>query len=165
MSIFENLGRALRWMREQRGKKQYEVAEAAGITKGMLCAYETGKQRPSLETLDKLLLALGCGLLELHDAVALVNGRFAPAGAGGRRTAGALSASARSGGGREAYPPAHAANDDELAESLVSEPLGEVVRGFDRLVRHLQAALQRLPAAPAEDPPVRPPAATRRRGE
>ena len=53
------LGQALRWLRDRQGKKQYQVAEAAGITKGMLSAYETGRQRPSLETLEKILDTLG----------------------------------------------------------------------------------------------------------
>ena len=39
--ILNGLGQALRWLRDRQGKKQYQVAEAAGITKGMLSAYET----------------------------------------------------------------------------------------------------------------------------
>jgi transcriptional regulator with XRE-family HTH domain len=154
MAVFDDLGRALRWLRDQRRKKQYEVAEAAGITKGMLCAYETGKQRPSLDTLDKLLTALGCGLLELHDALALVNGRLAPLGAAAGQAPAAVSAS---GAGSGAY--AHAGGGDELAEGAAA-PLGEMVRGFHHLVRHLQEALQRLPAAPTE-PAAPPPRAER----
>ncbi len=146
MSVFENLGRALRWLRDQRRKKQYEVAEAAGITKGMLCAYETGKQRPSLDTLEKLLAALGCGLLELHDALALVNGRVAPVGGPARQVPlGPASPELAAG----AYPVP--GGGDELAESA-ADPLGEMVRGFHHLVRHLQEALQRLPAPPPEAP-------------
>jgi transcriptional regulator with XRE-family HTH domain len=139
MSIFQNLGRALRWLRDLRGKKQYEVAEAAGITKGMLCAYETGKQRPSLETLDKLLVALGCGLVELHDALALVNGRYTPA-ATPREPA----------RGRGHYPEG-GPGEDELADGGTAAPLGEMMRGFHSLVRHLQEALQRLPPLPQEE--------------
>src|SRR3954447_17825039 len=69
------LGQALRWLRDRRGRKQYEVADAAGITKGMLSAYETGRQRPSLETLEKILSTLGCDLNDLHNAIQIINGR------------------------------------------------------------------------------------------
>jgi transcriptional regulator with XRE-family HTH domain len=77
-SILTGLGPALRWLRDRRGRKQYEVANAAGITKGMLSAYETGRQRPSLDTLDKVLETLGCDLNDLHNALRIVNGE--PAG-------------------------------------------------------------------------------------
>jgi transcriptional regulator with XRE-family HTH domain len=74
-SILNGLGPALRWLRDRRGRKQYQVAGSAGITKGMLSAYETGRQRPSLETLDKILDTLECDLNDLHNALQIVNGR------------------------------------------------------------------------------------------
>lgn len=73
--ILSGLGQALRWLRDRRGRKQYEVAAAAGITKGMLSAYETGRQRPSLDTLEKILATLGCDLNDLHNSIQIVNGR------------------------------------------------------------------------------------------
>lgn len=73
--ILNGLGHALRWLRDRHGRKQYQVAEAAGITKGMLSAYETGRQRPSLETLEKLLDTLSCDLNDLHNAIQIINGR------------------------------------------------------------------------------------------
>jgi transcriptional regulator with XRE-family HTH domain len=73
--VLNGLGQALRWLRERYGKKQYQVADDAGITKGMLSAYETGRQRPSLETLEKVLGTLGCDLHDLHNALQIVNGR------------------------------------------------------------------------------------------
>lgn len=75
MSIFNGLGRALRWLRDRRGKRQYQIADGAGITKAMLSAYETGKQKPSLDTLEKILAALGCDLNDLHNALQIVNER------------------------------------------------------------------------------------------
>ena len=69
MAIFDQLGRALRWLREAQGVRQYQIADTAGITKAMLSAYETGRQKPSLETLDKILVALGCDLRDLHRAL------------------------------------------------------------------------------------------------
>ena len=75
MPILEGLGRSLRWLRDRQTKRQYQVAEGAGITKAMLSAYETGKQKPSLDTLEKILLALDCDLSDLHDALQIVNER------------------------------------------------------------------------------------------
>jgi transcriptional regulator with XRE-family HTH domain len=75
MPIFSGLGRALRWLRDRQGKRQYQVAEAAGVTKAMLSAYETGKQKPSLDTMEKILEALGCDLNDLHNALQIVNER------------------------------------------------------------------------------------------
>lgn len=69
MALFDPLDRALRWLREERRLRQYEIAEAAGITKAMLSAYETGKQKPSLDSLDKLLTALDCDLADLQHAL------------------------------------------------------------------------------------------------
>lgn len=66
---FSGLGGALRRLRIHRGYKQYEMAEAAGITKAMLSAYETGKRRPSLKTLSQLLAALEADLGNLHRAM------------------------------------------------------------------------------------------------
>jgi len=51
------------------------VADTAGITKAMLSAYETGKQKPSLDTLEKILAALECDLNDLHNALQIVNER------------------------------------------------------------------------------------------
>ena len=75
MSTLKGLGRALRWLRDRQGKRQYQVADAAGITKAMLSAYETGKQKPSLDTLEKILAALECDLNDLHNAIQIVNDR------------------------------------------------------------------------------------------
>ena len=69
MLHFSAIGEALRWLRKERGLKQAEVAESAGITSPMLSAYETGKQRPSLATIDKILEALDSDVWELTKAL------------------------------------------------------------------------------------------------
>ena len=51
------------------------MVDTVGVTKGMLSAYETGRQKPSLETLEKLLTALDCNLHDLHNAIQIVNER------------------------------------------------------------------------------------------
>jgi len=62
----------LRWLRNQRGQKQREVARAAGITPAMLSAYETGKHRPSLDTTERVLTALRCDVVDLTKALQIV---------------------------------------------------------------------------------------------
>jgi transcriptional regulator with XRE-family HTH domain len=58
--VAHQIGGALRRIRERRGARQYAVADLAGITKGMLSSYETGRQCPSLKTLVKVLAVLDC---------------------------------------------------------------------------------------------------------
>lgn len=74
------LGPALRRLRMARGLRQYEAAEKAGVTKAMLSAYETGKRRPSLKTLDSLLTAIGVDLGDLHRALVFERRREARGG-------------------------------------------------------------------------------------
>ena len=133
-SLLEGLGFALRWLRDRQGRKQFQVANAAGITKGMLSSYETGRQRPSLDTLEKILDALTCDLNDLHNALQLVNGR----GDAMRRRGEETGFSALGGdsgaplfrleevlGVRGPIPP-------EIEASL-----GQMLDGFHRFLRHL----------------------------
>jgi transcriptional regulator with XRE-family HTH domain len=55
----------LRDLRIERGLTQVELAQGAGVSKSMLSLYEGEKQRPQLDTLEKLLDALGVRLGEL----------------------------------------------------------------------------------------------------
>jgi len=73
MFQLEVLGKALRWLREDRGMKQDDVAQVAGITRPMLSAYERGRVQPTLDTLDRLLGALECDLTALSQALKIVN--------------------------------------------------------------------------------------------
>lgn len=147
MYLFDHLGKALRWLRDRRGKKQYEVAEEAGITKGMLCAYETGKQRPSLETLDKILHALDADLVTLHEALALV----------GRYGAFEITEAAAAARGGE-YPLPTGGRD--LVSDLPTET-AERTPGLQTLVRQLLGVLQQFSDGPAD--PSSPPSPPRRR--
>lgn len=155
MSIFNGLGRALRWLRDRQGKRQYQVADAAGITKAMLSAYETGKQKPSLDTLEKILASLECDLNDLHNALQIVNER--------------PEAIRRPGGLREtwqSYRPEDSAQDFGNAGGnsvyrvlglkrqlppLEEQALSEMLEGFHKLVRYLHGMI--TPAPPPESEP------------
>jgi transcriptional regulator with XRE-family HTH domain len=77
---FDELAPALRIARAFRGRRQTVVAEQAGITKAMLCAYELGERRPSLATLEKIAAALEIDLGVLYRLMVVVRelraGRF-----------------------------------------------------------------------------------------
>lgn len=124
MPVFAGLGKALRWLREKRGLRQYEVARAAGITKAMLSAYETGKQRPSLESLEKVLGALGSDLTSLVRALDHVNERATP-GVESPPTSGIAPPDVRAVLGAEDVPAEEA------------EAFARMLDGFHRLLRYL----------------------------
>src|SRR4051794_21870659 len=163
--ILNGLGQALRWLRDRQGKKQYQVADTAGITKGMLSAYETGRQRPSLETLEKILDTLGCDLNDLHNALQIING--------------APEKMKRRGEGAVEEEPAPAAPAEDSGRMDLQRVLGrrgplpfeeerafsEMLDGFHRLLRYFHDTYSRQggrgdrpPARPAMPPPPAPPA-------
>lgn len=129
MQVFEGLGKALRWLREKQGKRQYQVAEMAGITKAMLSAYETGKQKPSLETLEKILDAMSLGLDELSDALDLVNERPQAA----RRSPSPTPLGPLAG----ASPDVRSLLGVDHLPAEEEQALGEMLHGFHRLIRYL----------------------------
>lgn len=161
MRIFDHLDRALRHLREDRRTRQYQIAEEAGITKAMLSAYETGKQKPSLETLDKLLAALGCDLVDLHQALAIFRSepsREPPAAGTGWRasepTAASGAASRRQVSDRGAADVYSALGIEQPLEEDEEEALGEVLSSFHKLIRHIHGRLhERGPGADTEDAP------------
>jgi transcriptional regulator with XRE-family HTH domain len=149
MLIFDGLGRALRWLRERQLKRQYQVAAGAGITKAMLSAYETGKQKPSLDTLEKILDALVCDLNDLHNALQIVNGRpphlrdaasrgyWRPPGEAGVEAAGADLNLYEILGFDEPLPP-----QEERA-------LSEMLSGFHKLLRYMHDRAAQSGAPPS----------------
>lgn len=160
MRIFDHLDRALRYLREGRRTRQYQIAEEAGITKAMLSAYETGKQKPSLETLDKLLGALGCDLIDLHEALAVFQSIPAgePSGSGARRGRirpaasvasapepfGASGSDARRRGSATGSSDVYSAlGIEQPLERDEEEALGEVLSSFHKLIRHIHGRLRK----------------------
>jgi transcriptional regulator with XRE-family HTH domain len=157
MPIFDGLGRSLRWLRERQVKRQYQVAAGAGITKAMLSAYETGKQKPSLDTLEKILDALICDLNDLHNALQIVNGRperMRSAGAGGDpwRVAGTAGEGAPSGPGLYEILGA-----EEPLPQQEEQAMSEMLGGFHKLLRYMHG---RIPGALAASPAQAQPPAT-----
>lgn len=58
--VARQVGAALRRVRERRQCQQGRAAEAAGITRRQLAAYEGGREQPSVAALTALLTVLGC---------------------------------------------------------------------------------------------------------
>ncbi|HEX6198818.1 MAG TPA: helix-turn-helix transcriptional regulator [Thermoanaerobaculia bacterium] len=118
----------MRWLREKEGLRQYETARAAGITKAMLSAYETGKQRPSLPSLEKILDALGADLMAVGRALDHVNERQQRLPGPARRT-----------GEGEGRPPEVDVRSILGVEELPreeEEALAQMLDGFYRLLRY-----------------------------
>ena len=147
MLAFDGLGKALRWVRDKQSKKQYQVAEAAGVTKAMLSAYETGKQRPSIDTLEKILAALNVDLADLFNALQIVNERSPHLRIADR--------------GDSAARPAYVSTVTEVdvyrvlgIDRKVAQPeeeaMAEMLRGFHKLLRHYHSMLQAAVRAAAE---------------
>jgi transcriptional regulator with XRE-family HTH domain len=73
--MWVNLGSALSLLRELRGKSQARLAREAGIGKSQLSKYETGKEMPKLDSLEKVLHALEVGQYEFFYTLYLVDCR------------------------------------------------------------------------------------------
>ena len=71
--MFANLGPALVRLRGLRGRSQAAVARAARIGKSQLSKYETGKELPKMESLERVLAALGLGQLDFFYTLLLVD--------------------------------------------------------------------------------------------
>jgi len=63
--MFRNFGRTLIRLRMRTGKSQSAIARAAGMGKSQLSKYENSKELPKLESLERVLVALGVGYFEL----------------------------------------------------------------------------------------------------
>ena len=72
-SMFENVGKTLRLIRELRGKSQAAVARAAGMGKTQLSKYESGKELPKLPSISKLLVVLEVGPFEFFYTMYLID--------------------------------------------------------------------------------------------
>lgn len=62
-----SLGARLRALRAERGIRQKELAQRAGLTASLVSQIESGKLTPSLHTLGRLAAALGVPVASLFD--------------------------------------------------------------------------------------------------
>jgi transcriptional regulator with XRE-family HTH domain len=67
--MFHNFGRTLVRLRVRAGKSQAAVARAAGMGKSQLSKYENSRELPKLESLERVLAALGVGYFEFFRAL------------------------------------------------------------------------------------------------
>lgn len=74
----EHLGRALAVLREKRHDTQEDVARNAGVTPSMISNYERGKEKPSIDSLWKILSAMNCTFVDLEAALRFVRGDHFP---------------------------------------------------------------------------------------
>lgn len=144
--VFQGLGKALRFLREKRGKSQKHVARQAGITPPMLSAYENGRTHPELETLDKILhLGLVATVAELGDALDVVNDRH--------RIKPAQAASRALGGGESDAPPRPSGPDAVLGPiaPVLEEGYELILQGLLKVSRAVYESVVR----DAQPPPKR----------
>jgi transcriptional regulator with XRE-family HTH domain len=154
MGSFDRLGRALRWIRQRQGKKQFEIASDARITKAMLSSYENEKQRPTLETLERILAALRVDLDGLAYAMRAV--------AQEEQAKGGATATAQRPHPAEIDPwgDGSALNLQEVLrlprslESPEAHAIGQMFQGFHALLRYF---LIRADGAIPNEIPPRPP--------
>jgi len=129
MARFDKVGKAILLLREKQNKSQKVLAAEAGITGAMLSNYETGVKKPSLDSMGKILDALGIYLGKFDDALDVVNDRELR--------------------GRPPEPPTAAAGapdgvdlprflgaDRDLPPEL-QLGFAEMVHGFQRVARHV----------------------------
>ena len=75
MSAFEGLPKALRTLCVRDGRALQDIAYASKISPAMLSSYLTGRESPTLKTLEKLLDGLKLRLEDLADALNELQGR------------------------------------------------------------------------------------------
>ena len=155
--MFDNVSRTLSLLRDLRGKSQAGLAKDAGIGKSQLSKYETGKELPKFDSLEKVLNALGIGYSEFFYALHLVD----------RLSAEVEVADAR---GSEATPelPLHGTLPLE-GTSLLAETTRQAFSQVfsDLLLLHHRMIEQtvvptRVPQSAPSSPSTRPPRARRR---
>ena len=78
---FAHLGQAIRLLRTRAGWQQGDLAEAAGLTQGLTSKYERDVLRPNVDSLEKLMIALGIDTHDLAESLDEVRGALSLSGA------------------------------------------------------------------------------------
>ncbi len=71
--MFDRIGNALELIRQFRGMNQVSLARAAGVGKSQLSKYVNGKEKPKLESLEKLLVVLRVSPVTFFSVVAFLD--------------------------------------------------------------------------------------------
>lgn len=136
----------MRWIRQRQGKKQYEVAEAANITKAMLSSYENEKQRPAIDTLERILDALAIDLDYLAYAIRVV--RQEEERRSGKRMPPAPRAP------QPSFEPyldiERSLGMDRRLDPAEEQAVGQMLEGFHSLLRYFLKRADELPHGPRE---------------
>lgn len=74
-STFDHLHRVLTLLRVERGLQQNELAARAGVARAAMSRYETGKAKPTIDNLGKILEALEVTPVEFGETVERVRRR------------------------------------------------------------------------------------------
>jgi len=120
VSAFDGLPKALRTLCVQDGRPLQDIAFASKISPAMLSSYLTGRETPTLKTLEKLLDGLRIRLEDLVSALHAVQGSERP------------------------RPPAPATRED----LLLGFPREEVEKIFVDQLRKLGYEPRKKPASP-----------------
>jgi len=152
VTIFHRLGRALRFLREKRGKSQKDVAAAAGVTPPMLSAYENERTCPEVDTLDKILhLGLESTLADLCWALDVVNDRM-PRTLPSSATSGHEEGRASHGSGRFDSPlRALLASESEGLSPALEDGYRQIVQGLLQISRVVYESVVNPPPDPDQD--------------
>jgi len=71
--MFDRIGIALELIRQLRGMNQVSLARAAGVGKSQLSKYVNGKEKPKLESLEKLLAVLRVSPVTFFSVLAFLD--------------------------------------------------------------------------------------------
>ena len=136
VSAFDGLPKALRILCVRDGRALQDIAHASKISPAMLSSYLTGRESPTLKTLEKVLDGLKLRLEDLADVLHEVQGRE------------------RERGERERRRPSAPVLDEDL---VLGFPRHEVERVFAEQLARLGLDLEpRKKAEKPASPPARP---------
>jgi transcriptional regulator with XRE-family HTH domain len=71
--MFRNVGAGIRLLRDLRRLSAAELARRVGMSKSQLSKYETGRELPKLDSLERVLSALGSSALEFVQVIAVLD--------------------------------------------------------------------------------------------
>lgn len=130
-STFDHLHRVLTLLRVERGLQQNELAARAGVARAAMSRYETGKAKPTIDNLGKILEALQVTPVEFGETVERVRRRVDD---GVEPPSRRLPSRAKGGSGRGAYLVLDLA---DFPESEDFDSLRDIVSTARRTARYV----------------------------